>query len=300
MPQDQEHGKHDRLAQGLELVEAINTFVDDFGPLMDAAGGVFQVWKATLEPVFRDFEPILERLRDLIEQVGPHVEKLVRHQRIERQFSNVGWLPYYSELIGQVEQHEGDAISLDNMVSEYYRDHSDEIRKDMEGRIGSYEIDEEARETIREVFSAHESENYRSVCRTLFPELERMIKRSFFNDSGRIRTADMVRKLAERLAGSEVLSREGFCLVTIGHHVKHMYAQVDDDERYRFEQNSIPNRHAALHGLVSYSTHKHSMNMIIMADYLFQILPTRAVDTHDEHAGEITTDAPGHRHSASG
>ena len=28
-----------------------------------------------------------------------------------------------------------------------------------------------------------------------------------------------------------------------------------------------------MHGLVSYSTHKHSMNMLILTDYIFQILP---------------------------
>lgn len=75
---------------------------------MDAAGGVFQMWKATLQPVFRDLEPILERFNDLIEATGPHIEKLVRHQGIERRFSNSGWLPYYSELIERVEEHMGD------------------------------------------------------------------------------------------------------------------------------------------------------------------------------------------------
>ena len=86
MPQDQENGQRNRLGQALELLEVVDTFVSDFGPLMDAAGGVFQIWKATLQPVFQDLEPILERLGGLIEAVGPHVEKLVRHQRIERQF----------------------------------------------------------------------------------------------------------------------------------------------------------------------------------------------------------------------
>ena len=102
MTHDQEKRKNNGLGRALELVEAVDTFVSDFGPLMDAAGGVFQLWKATLQPVFRDLEPILERLSELMEVVGPHVEKLVRHQRIERKFSNSGWLPYYSELVGRV------------------------------------------------------------------------------------------------------------------------------------------------------------------------------------------------------
>lgn len=285
MPHDREQGKHNRLEQASELVEVIDTFVSDFGPLMDAAAGVFELWKTVLEPAFRDFEPILDRLKDLLEAVDPHIEKLARHHRIERRFSNAGWLPYYSDLIERVDEHEGDASVLDSIISEYYRDHWAEIRKDIEDRMETYTIDEETKETVHEAFSAHESGNYRSVCRTLFPELERMIRRSFFNDAGRIKTADMLRVLAEKLAAAELLSREGFCLITIGRHVQHMYAQVDEGARHRFEQNSIPNRHAALHGLVSYSTHKHSMNMIIIADYLFQILPPKAVDPDYEQRG---------------
>ena len=282
MPHDQENEKRSNLGQTLELVNVVDAFVSDFMPLMEAAGGVFQIRKAMLQPVFRDLEPILERLGELIEAAGPHVEKLVRHQRIEKQFSSSGWLPYYSELIERVEEHGGDAISLDRMISAYYREHWTEIREDIEGRMGMYEIDGEANETLQEVFSAHESGNYRSVCRTLFPEMERLIKRNFFNDVGRIRTGEMIKKLAEHLAEDNILSRQALCLVTIGHHVEHMYAQVDDDNRVRFEQSAIPNRHATLHGLVSYSTHKHSMNMIIMADHLFQLLPPRAVALHHD------------------
>ncbi len=252
---------------------------------MEAAVGVFQIWKTTLQPVFQDLEPILERLGELMEAAGPHVEKLVRHRRIETQFSNSGWLPYYSGLIECVEEHAGDAISLDRMISAYYREHWTEIRRDIEGRMEAYEIDGEAKETLREVFSAHETGNYRSVCRTLFPEMERLIRRNLFDDVGCIRTGEMVKKLAEHLAQDEALSQQALCLVTIGRHVEHMYARVDDDNRDRFEQSPIPNRHAAIHGRVSYSTHKHSMNMIIMADYLCQLLPPRDVVSHHNGLG---------------
>lgn len=95
----------------------------------------------------------------------------------------------------------------------------------------------------------------------------------------------MVRKLAEHLTEGEIFSRQGFCLVTIGRHVEHMYAGVEDDMRDRLEEYSISNRHAALHGLVPYSTHKHSMNMIIMADYIFQMLPPKDIGLHHDDTG---------------
>jgi len=112
-----------------------------------------------------------------------------------------------------------------------------------------------------------------------------MIRRNYFNDVGQIKTREIIRKLAELLTEDEIFSRQGFCLVTIGRHIEHMYAHVDDDKRGRFKEHAIPNRHATVHGLVSYSTHKHSMNMIIMADYIFQMLPPKAIEPYHDNTG---------------
>ena len=59
MPHDRESEKRSSLGQALELVDVVDTFASDFGPLMDAAGGVFQIWRATLQPVFRIWNPFL-------------------------------------------------------------------------------------------------------------------------------------------------------------------------------------------------------------------------------------------------
>ena len=54
----------------------------------------------------------------------------------------------------------------------------------------------------------------------------------------------------------------------------HAYERViTADELARFERDPVPNRHAAMHGRVAYSTRKHSMNMLILTDYVFRILP---------------------------
>jgi hypothetical protein len=34
----------------------------------------------------------------------------------------------------------------------------------------------------------------------------------------------------------------------------------------------VPNRHAAIHGLVSYTSHLNSLNMLIMADFIFYVV----------------------------
>ena len=58
--------------------------------------------------------------------------------------------------------------------------------------------------------------------------------------------------------------------------IHHLYESVNDSNRAKYEGDDVPNRHASIHGLVSYSTFKHSMNMIIMADYIFQVLTSTA------------------------
>ena len=240
-----------------------------------------------------------------------------------------------------VEHYEGDYIHLERKISEYYLTQWSSIRADIESRFGDYHIDDEAKDTFREALSAHEHKNYRCFCRVLFPEIERMIRLNLFNDAGRVRTSEMLRKLTDERPLEDFISQEAFGLVLFGRLVKHLYEgdyiekypaarsagggggivrtstgssthwaassrvmsgllvvcengsdapvtchrgcgnfrynplyeQVNDEERGKFEQNFVPNRHTAMHGLASYSTHKHSMNMIIMADYIFQILP---------------------------
>ena len=153
------------------------------------------------------------------------------------------------------------------------------IRADIESRLNDYHIDDEAKDTFRVALSAHEHGNYRCVCRVLFPEIERVIRVNLFNGAGSVRTNEMLEKLIDDRPLEDFISKEAFGLVLFGRLVKHLCEQVSDEERGKFEQNFVPNRHAAIHGLMSYSTHKHSMNMIIMADYIFQILPPPTAST---------------------
>ena len=135
----------------------------------------------------------------------------------------------------------------------------------MESQLADYHIDDEARETFREALSAHEAGLYRCVCRVLFPEIERTIGAGFRS-----------KRLLEELIGTGDLAdyafRERFGYVFFGRLAKHVY---QSGKREDFERDPVPNRQAAIHGLVSYSTHKHSMNMLILTDFVFQILPPK-------------------------
>ena len=261
------------VARHPEIEKAVELFTKDVQPLMQRLSDVFEQWETTLQPFFQELEPVFQGFASLAEMAAPHVQKFVRYHKIVEKFDATGWLPYHLAPVDYVENYEGDTIHLERILSEYYVTQWPKIRKDIESRFGDYHIDDEARDSFREAFSAHEHENYRCVCRVLFPEIERMIRLNLFNDVGRIQTSEMLGKLIGERPLEDFISQEAFSLVLFGRLARHLYEQVNDEERNKFEQNFVPNRHAAMHGLASYSTHKHSMNMIIMTDYIFQILP---------------------------
>lgn len=273
-----------------EFEKALEVFSRDLQPLMQRLSDTFERWETKFQPFLMELEPVFQGLAQLADAAAPYVQKFVRYHKIVERFEGTGWLPYHLAPVEYVEHYEGDAIHLESKISEYYLSEWSGIRADIESRLNDYHIDDEAKDTFREALSAHEHENYRCVCRVLFPEIERVIKLNLFSGAGSVRTNKMLEKLTSDRPLEDFVSKEAFGLVLFGRLIKHLYEQVSDEERSKFEQNFVPNRHAAIHGLVSYSTHKHSMNMIIMADYIFQILPPPLASTFSSGSEAGTED----------
>ena len=260
-----------------DIEHVVELLTKEAQPLMKQVSQLFDQWETALRPFLQELEPLFDRLAGLAELAAPYLQKFARYHQIVEKFEATGWLPYHLAPVDYVESYEGNVIQLEQKISEYYVTQWPSIRADIEVRLGNYHIDDEARDTFREALSAHEHKNYRCVSRVLFPEIERTIRLNLFNDTSPVQTQMML----ERLIGDRPLecfaSQRAFGLVLFGRLVQHLYERVDDDHRDQFAQDFVPNRHAAIHGLVSYSTHKHSMNMIIMADYIFQIIPSLPV-----------------------
>ena len=234
-------------------------------PLARAVTPVVTQLSETLRMLERSLGPSLQRLKEWSDSIEPHIQEFREWNQVVDTLNKVGWLPYHSAPFHYVEECGDDLDLLDRRFSDYYRAGWSEIRDDMTSRLEDYRIDDEAKATFREALSAHESGLYRCVCRLLFPEIERMVGAGFRSN-----------RLLEKLTGTGDLAdyafRERFGYVLFGRLVDHAYENVKAN-RTRFEQDPVPNRNAAMHGLVSYSTHKHSMNMLILTDYIFQILP---------------------------
>ena len=56
----------------------------------------------------------------------------------------------------------------------------------------------------------------------------------------------------------------------------HLYDNINNEvDRNRFINHQIPNRHAAIHGLLTYPTVQNSLNSIFMVEYVLQLLSAR-------------------------
>ena len=218
------------------------------------------------------------------EAVLSSIEHFARYSNFINAVKPTGWLPYHTVPMELVEEFGHDVSLLDTRLSAFYEANWDDIRQDIEIRLEHYHTSEEARVTFREALSAHDVGHFRCVCRVLFPEIDREFRRYFFQDSaGSISSRKMLEELESQGKLGTFLPREAYGWILFGRLIHHLYEPVNDDNRSKYVRDSVPNRHATLHGLVSYSTFKHSMNMIIMADYIFQVLTSISKQGPQQH-----------------
>ncbi len=229
------------------------------------------------QPFLQSMERISQAITPFLEEMAPYIEYFARYSKFIESVRPTGWLPYHTVSIDCVEECGGDVSFLEAYLTNFYETNWENIQQDIEKRLDHYHIAEETKATFREVLSAHVIGHYRCVCRVLFPEIDREFRIHFFEDSaGSISSKKMLEKFNNQTTLRNVLPREAYGWILFNRLIHHLYEPVDDGNRAHYENDYVPNRHASTHGLVSYSTFKHSMNMIIMADYIFQVLTSTA------------------------
>ncbi len=201
-------------------------------------------------------------------------KKMAQIGRNTQALDDSGWLPHYSTPFAVVEECNGDTAALQARLEKHYQDGWQNIRRDIETRLTSYDIDDEAKATFREALTAHETGLYRSVCRVLLPEIERVARIELHGDKlERITSQPLLRELAGYLSLASIEPKGLYCLNLFRHLTGHLYENINTEaDRQRFAQDPVPNRHAAAHGLVSYSSMQNSLNTVFMADYIFQVI----------------------------
>lgn len=200
--------------------------------------------------------------------------RLARHARNAKKLEDAGWVAHISTPFERVDSCDGDAEALHDLLSRHYREKWPDVRRDIESRLAVYEIDAEARATVGEALQAHEAGLYRCVCRVLIPEIERVARRELHDDRmDRIASQERLRELAGKLPLFSVDPPGLYNLNLYRRLSNHLYANVTTDEdRRRVARDPVPNRHAAVHGLVVYSSMQSSLNAIFLADYIFLVM----------------------------
>lgn len=177
------------------------------------------------------------------------------------------WLPHHTVPMDALVA-EGDA-GLDAAASRmdaYYRTHGVEIARAIESAAACHEVDDEAKATLREAVRAHEQGLYRSSCRVLLPEIERVIREDWLGVTGvRVLGTMALKTTAGRLELGDLAQEVGDLALFV--RINSAFARFDSPES---GNRLAPNRHAVAHAWEVYDSAQDSLNTIICTDYVYR------------------------------
>lgn len=219
-----------------------------------------------LSEVVREIQSAFVAIADGVKPILDSISVVID---INNRLSTIGWLPHHTTPFKLVLETEPD--NLAGRLEEYYDREWDQARESILARLDHYEIDPEAKATFSEALNAHSHGFYRSSCRVLFPEIERVlwVEAHGADWNKQIASPKEFIELVHRLPAGITLT-DPWAYELYQKLSDHMYVRAEESNQQRFK--SIPNRHAAVHGRIIYSSLKHSMNTIIMADYVFAVM----------------------------
>ena len=184
-----------------------------------------------------------------------------------------GWLPHSTtplHLLSEIME----VGEVDVIVERYYKENWRAVRHAFMASIRHLNIDDQAKKTYSQALSIHRAGHYRAVVRLLMPEIERLARDPVY--SGALRFSASLFELQDaikQLPYTETASyRHG---VRHLHNMSsHVFRGIGEDLSVLQEvsQNPVPNRHAAIHGLVDYNQAKNSINALVLVDFMFHMI----------------------------
>ncbi|MBK1793343.1 hypothetical protein JHL21_02385 [Devosia sp. WQ 349] len=227
------------------------------------------------EEMLAAWVPAVDLFRDISEPIE-------RSKRIEAS----GWLPHYTTPFAEIND-EMTAEEISAVIAQHYRENWRDVESAFLGRLEASQLDEEANATFREALVSHRHGLYRSVPRTLFPEIERVACAELYDGFRTYRKEDaksgkslelpitslpdFAAAIGELPVGHVLTTDYGYALYIKLE--KHLYKAVRrPDEIAAAVADAVPNRHASLHGIVTYSTMQNSLNSLVMTDFIFHLI----------------------------
>ena len=234
---------------------------------------------SAFEPALRDLLESQRRFGEVFRtlSLAPVVSlagELGRLSRNAKLLDDAGWLPHHSTPFDVVDACQGDSGELRDRLTRYYQDRWPQVQQGIESRLIRYDVNEESKETFREVLEAHGAGLFRCIAPTLMLAIERVSRVDLHGGTfDPITSQHVLIAVVEQLPISSVEPRGFFGLALCKRLSDHLYEHcVDEQARDRFARDPVPNRHAAVHGHVAYSSMQHSLNMIFMAEFIFHVI----------------------------
>ena len=248
----------------------VSTMVTGLAQFQDSLKPAFTMLRG-LQKVVRPFSVIQGSIpKTAITMIG----QFARHAHNSESLEKAGWLPHQSTPYARIGECQGDSKELDRLLALYYKEQWAQVRRDIESRLNRYHVDDEFKATFREALVAHENELYRCVCCVLMPAIERVARIECHDDDTKKVTTSQhwLREQAMNVRLSSLDVRGFYAGTLFRRFSKHLYDNAREGERQRFERDPVPNRHAALHGIVAYSSMKNSLNAIFITEFLLQVI----------------------------
>lgn len=216
---------------------------------------------------------------EIFKEIGANIN---RSKRIEAS----GWLPHYTTPFSLIR----DDMAVEEIavvIEKHYKENWCDIEAAFVERLEKIALDDEAKATFIEALTAHRHGLYRSVPRTLFPEIERVACKELYDGSRKYKKEnpkggkphelsitslpDFAETVGELPVGDVMTIDYGVALFMKLE--EHLYKGVKQPEEIaKAAADAVPNRHAALHGIISYSTLQSSINALIMTDFIFHVI----------------------------
>ncbi|MCW4462666.1 hypothetical protein OK349_13190 [Sphingomonas sp. BT-65] len=245
--------------------------------------------------VFREFRENLGR--SMLKLQGALIEAFGDAKKISR-LESAGWLPHSTSPFHLITKEVAQS-DIGLLVNTHYRDNWASIKAEITEHIAQYDLDEEAKATFLEALEAHESGYYRAVVRLMFPEIERIACKEIYGgkqyeepeeegqQAKQITNLTGFRKAIGELPLHEVVGFD-FGLNLYHKLDEHLYKNIGSKPKHirRYEKDPVPNRHASIHGLVSYATFQNSINMLIMADFMYHLFSGMKTYINSDGGGE--------------
>ena len=249
--------------------DLLATFSRSLAATMKPSDDLLATFSRSLAATMKPSDDLLATFsRSLAGLTNPYIEASRRGQLLEKH----EWFPHYTMPEFLFGRHIDDA-DFNALVLAYYRENWAEVRQLIEQNLSDCPADGETKAAFHEALDSHESGHYLSVCRNLIPELERIVRIHLYGDKVGSFSVEKQMNIYFGNLPVSVLPDRSLGWIGFKYLQSHLYAHIKDEaDRKRYVNHQIPNRHAAMHGLVTYDKVQNSLNSIFVADYVLQLI----------------------------